>query len=85
MQLNDGIFAVSLNHIDGWEEICNGQNMVRRHLVRGYKDHIFIAKISENTEKIFEVKLSASSVEELTQTEIYQHVGGKMAAFESDY
>ena len=40
--------------------------------------------ISENSEKIFELKLNASSVDELTQTEVYQHVGGKIAAFESD-
>ena len=39
--------------------------MVRRHLVRGYKDHIYYAMISENAEKIFELTINSQSVEEL--------------------
>ena len=45
--------------------------MVRRHIIRGYKDRIYFAMISENTEKIFELSLNTSSTDELTQTEVY--------------
>ena len=83
MQYNDGILAATLNGKNGWEEICSGSTMVRRHLVRGYKDRIYFAMISESTEKVFELSLS-SAPEELTNREVYQHVGGKIVALEPD-
>ena len=45
MQFNDGVVSASINNSSKskWTQLCNGRDMVTRHLVRGYKEQIYYA------------------------------------------
>ena len=83
MQYNDIIASASLNN-KGWDEWCEPNAMVRRHLVRGYNDQIYYGETSGNAEKIYKLELHANKVGEVTRKEIYQLSGSWIAAFETD-
>ena len=71
MQFNDGIAVASLNDPTGWETVCNGKEMVYRHMVRGFKEQVYYAKTSESVDKIFKLTLSDNPEEAISETEIY--------------
>lgn len=52
IQLNDCIVKASLNK-SKFEIISSPEQMVRRHMVRGYNEKIFFAESHGNAEKIF--------------------------------
>lgn len=52
IQYNDSIVEASLNNKKHFEEIVDSKNMIRRHLIRGYNERVFLAETSGNAEKI---------------------------------
>ena len=83
IQYNDSIVQASLNW-NFFKPICAPQNMVRRHLVRGYNEKIFYAETNGSVEKIFKLEFHPTKSNELIKKEIYQMSGGRIAALESD-
>jgi len=52
IQYNDCIVEASLNNKKHFVEIVDSKSMIRRHLIRGYNERVFLAETSGNAEKI---------------------------------
>jgi hypothetical protein len=84
IQYNDSIVEASLNNKKHFEEIVDSKNMIRRHLIRGYNERVFLAETSGNAEKIQMLTMHPSKPEKVNKKEIYQLAGSSIAAFEYD-
>ena len=62
MQYSDCIVSASLNDRSGWKELCSPSDMVRRHLVRGYKDQVYFAETSQNAATIYKLEIHKEEV-----------------------
>ena len=83
VQFNDCIAQASLN-LNTFEIICEPEDMVRRHMIRGYNDKIFFAESSGNVDKIQKLEFHSSDENKITKQEVFQLSGTKLEAFEPD-
>ena len=66
VQFNDCIAQASLN-LHTFEIICEPEDMVRRHMIRGYNDKIFFAESSGNVDKIQKLEFHSSDAYKITK------------------
>ena len=70
IQFDDCIVKASINE-DIFKIVCKPEDMIRRHLIRGYNEKIFYAESQGNVDKILKLEFHASKPDKITKLEIF--------------
>lgn len=66
IQFDDCIVKASINE-DIFKIVCKPEDMIRRHLIRGYNEKIFYAESQGNVDKIQKLEFHASKPDKITK------------------
>lgn len=83
IQYNDCIVQASLNK-EIFKIISHPQEMLRRHLVRGYNEKVFFAETQGAAERIYQIGFHQFTANELVKKDIFSLAGSWIVAFEPD-
>lgn len=83
IQFNDCIVQASFNEAI-FKVICRPDNMIRRHMIRGYNEKVYFAQSHGTSQKIQQLAFHVSKSNEITNKAIFQLQGAPLVAFEAD-